>query len=113
MKNIDHSSTLVEDTLRTFDAIFNNIDQVSALVREMIHKVEKVDEVATNVAAISEEQAASSEEILATSESMVRQVDNITGNSENVSEGAKELTASAEELYEQVAIFKVREEGGQ
>ncbi len=113
VKNIDHSSTLVEDTLRTFDAIFNNIDQVSALVREMIHKVEKVDEVATNVAAISEEQAASSEEILATSESMVRQVDNITGNSENVSEGAKELTASAEELYEQVAIFKVREEGGQ
>lgn len=109
VKNIDNSSSLVEDTLRTFDAIFNNIDQVSALVREMIQKVEKVDEVATNVAAISEEQAASSEEILATSESMVRQVDNITGNSESVSAGARELTASAEELYEQVAIFKVGE----
>ena len=109
VKNIDNSSNLVEDTLRTFDAIFNNIDQVSTLVREMIQKVEKVDEVATNVAAISEEQAASSEEILATSESMVRQVDNITGNSESVSAGAKELTASAEELYEQVAIFKVGE----
>lgn len=109
VKNIDNSSSLVEDTLRTFDAIFNNIDQVSALVREMIQKVEKVDEVATNVAAISEEQAASSEEILATSESMVRQVDNITGNSESVSAGARELTASAEELYDQVAIFKVGE----
>lgn len=108
--NIDNSSNLVEDTLRTFDAIFNNIDQVSTLVREMIQKVEKVDEVATNVAAISEEQAASSEEILATSESMVRQVDNITGSSESVSAGARELTASAEELYEQVARFKVGEE---
>ncbi len=31
VKNIDHSSNLVEDTLRTFDAIFNNIDQVSML----------------------------------------------------------------------------------
>lgn len=109
VKNIDNSSSLVGDTLRTFDAIFNNIDQVSTLVREMIQKVEKVDEVATNVAAISEEQAASSEEILATSESMVRQVDNITGNSERVSAGARELTSSAEELYEQVAIFKVGE----
>ncbi|MDE6621922.1 MAG: methyl-accepting chemotaxis protein [Lachnospiraceae bacterium] len=105
--NINHSSGLVEDTLKTFDSIFGNIDQVSALVREMIKKVEKVDDVATNVAAISEEQAASSEEILATSEAMVRQVDNITSSSEGVSKGAKELTSSAEELYEQVARFKI------
>lgn len=112
VENISHSNSLVGDTLRTFDSIFGNIDQVGTLVREMIRKVEKVDEVATNVAAISEEQAASSEEILATSESMVRQVDNITSNSESVSKGAEELTASAEELYEHVARFKIGEEAG-
>lgn len=110
--NINRSSGLVEDTLKTFDSIFGNIDQVGTLVREMIKKVEKVDDVATNVAAISQEQAASSEEILATSEAMVRQVDNITSSSEGVSEGAKELTASAEELYEHVARFKIGEEAG-
>ena len=112
VENINHSNSLVGDTLRTFDSIFGNIDQVSTLVREMIKKVEKVDEVATNVAAISQEQAASSEEILATSVEMVRQVDNITSSSERVSEGAKELTASAEELYEQVARFRIGEEAG-
>lgn len=112
VENINHSSSLVEDTLKTFDSIFGNIDQVNGLVHELIKKVEKVDDVATNVAAISEQQAASSEEILATSESMVRQVDNITGNSESVSEGAKELTSSAEELYQQIARFKIREEAG-
>lgn len=112
VENINHSSDLVGDTLKTFDSIFGNIDQVSTLVREMIQKVEKVDDVATNVAAISEEQAASSEEILATSQEMVRQVDNITNNSERVSAGAKELTASAEELYEHVARFKIGEEVG-
>ena len=110
--NISHSNRLVGDTLQTFDAIFGNIDQVSILVHEMIKKVEKVDEVATNVAAISQEQAASSEEILATSETMVRQVDNITNSSERVSGGAKELTASAQELYEQVARFRIGEEAG-
>ena len=112
VENISHSNSLVGDTLRTFDSIFGNIDQVGTLVREMIRKVEKVDEVATNVAAISEEQAASSEEILATSESMVRQVDNITSNSGGVSTAAEELTASAEELYEHVARFKIGEEAG-
>lgn len=112
VESINRSSDLVGDTLKTFDSIFGNIDQVSTLVHEMIRKVEKVDDVATNVAAISEEQAASSEEILATSEAMVRQVDNITNSSQRVSEGAKELTASAEELYEQVARFRIGEEAG-
>lgn len=112
VENINHSSDLVGDTLKTFDSIFGNIDQVSGLVREMIRKVEKVDDVATNVAAISEEQAASSEEILATSVEMVRQVDNITSSSERVSAGAKELTVSADELYKQVAQFNIGEEAG-
>ncbi|MBO5291860.1 MAG: HAMP domain-containing protein [Lachnospiraceae bacterium] len=109
VESITNSSSLVGNALETFDMIFNNIDQVNGLVRQMIEKVEKVDEVAGNVAAISEEQAASSEEILATSETMVEQAENITGNSESVSDGAKELAVSAEELTGQVAKFKIEE----
>lgn len=105
--NINSSSELVGEALKTFDVIFDNIDVVSSLVQRMIEKVEKVDEVASNVAAISEEQAASSEEILATSDTMVEQANNITGNSQAVASDAKELTASAEELANQVEIFKI------
>lgn len=105
--NIQSSSSLVHDALKTFDMIFNNIDEVNHLVQQMMEKVEQVDSVAINVAAISEEQAASSEEILATSTTMVEQARNITGNSETVAEGAKELTTSAVELAKQVDMFKV------
>ena len=42
----------------------------------VVEKIGRVDEVATNVAAICEEQAASSDEIMATSESMLGQVSN-------------------------------------
>lgn len=108
--SINRSGSLVGDVLKTFDAIFDNIEKVNQLVQEMIQKVDQVDGVATNAAAISQEQAASSEEILSASETMVEQVDHITGNSEQVSEGAKELKVSAEELYGQVAKFKIREE---
>lgn len=107
VNNINNSGELVEDALKTFDAIFDNIDMVGSLVQQMIEKVEKVDDVATNVAAISEEQAASSQEILATSDTMVEQANNITGNSETVADDAKELTASARELAKQVEIFKI------
>lgn len=105
--NIHSSGELVGDALKTFDVIFDNIDKVNALVRQMIDKVEKVDDVAGNVAAISQEQAASSEEILATSDTLLEQAKNITGNSETVANEAKELTVSAEELTNQVKIFKI------
>ena len=52
VENINSSSELVGDALKTFDVIFDNIDEVSTLVRQMIEKVEKVDEVANNVAAM-------------------------------------------------------------
>ncbi len=107
VKNINSSSELVGGALTTFDTIFGNIDEVGTLVQQMIEKVEKVDEVATNVAAISQEQAASSEEILATSDTMVEQANNITGNSETVAADARELTSSAQELADQVAAFKI------
>ena len=110
VNNIQSSSELVNNALKTFDVIFNNIDEVNNLVHQMIEKVEQVDHVAINVAAISEEQAASSEEILATSTTMVEQAQGITGNSETVAEGAKELTESAVELANQVNMFKVDRE---
>lgn len=110
VENINDSSVLVEGALKTFDEIYNNIDSVNGLIKEMIRKVGDVDNVATNAAAISQEQAASSEEILSASETMVTQVDSITGNSESVSEGAKELKTSAQELYHQVARFKISRE---
>jgi len=109
--NISSSSQMVENALHTFDIIFNNIDLVNQLVGQMIEKVEKVDEVATNAAAISEEQAASSEEILATAENMVVQAENITKNSRTVANEAKQLTLSAENLSEQMDRFKI-EKGG-
>lgn len=110
VNNIRSSAELVNDALQTFDVIFNNIDDVNHLVQQMIEKVEQVDNVATNVAAISEEQAASSQEILATSDTMVEQANSITGNSETVAGDAKELTRSAVELANQVNMFKVGRE---
>lgn len=106
VENINQSSNLVGNVLTTFDVIFDNIDKVSGLVNKMIVKVEEVDNVATNVAAISEEQASGTEKILATSETMVEQFYSITSNSESMSKGAEELKLSAQELYEQVARFK-------
>lgn len=107
MKNIDDSSLMINTALRTFDEIFNDIQVTENLIKQMMTKVSEVDSVATNVAAISEEQAASTLEIQATSENMVAQANSIADNSNIVMDGAKELSQSADNLKEHIGRFKI------
>ncbi|AVK47343.1 chemotaxis protein [Clostridium sp. MF28] len=104
---INESSYLISGTADTFDNIFNKINSANDLIQEMIEKVGHLDDVATTVAAIAEEQAASSEEILATSEVMVDQSNNITKNSEKVANDAETLANTSDELSKQIKMFKI------
>lgn len=106
-KSIDASSGMIDTALNTFDEIFDDIHMTGNLIQEMMAKMEEVNDVASNVAAISEEQAASTEEIHATSENMVRQANNIADSSQSVLDDAQQLSDSANTLTEQIAQFKM------
>ena len=101
------STELIHTAVDTFDLIFQNVQDTGKLIEGVVEKINQVDQVATNVAAISEEQAASSDEILATSEAMLAQAKGITENSEQVAEQAKHLTTSSENLAGQVQQFQI------
>ena len=105
--SIEQNSSLIETAVDTFDKIYDNIQESNDLISEMITGVEKVDDVATNVAAISEEQAASADEILATSQNMVEQADNITRSSQDVAANAHELAGTSDTLTSYVQQFKI------
>ena len=106
-EEIADSAELIHTAVDTFDTIFKNIQDTSALIGGVADKINQVDQVATNVAAISEEQAASSDEILATSESMLEQAKNISKNSDQVEEEAEHLAVSANQLEDQVKQFRI------
>ena len=106
-QDISGSAELIHTAVDTFDTIFKNIQDTSALIGNVVDKINQVDQVATNVAAISEEQAASSDEILATSESMLQQAKNISKNSDQVEQEADNLAVSADQLAEQVKQFRI------
>ena len=105
--DIESSTDLIHTAVDTFDQIFQNIQETSHLIEGVVEKINQVDQVATNVAAISEEQAASSDEILATSESMLQQAKSISKNSEQVEEEAGNLAESADQLADQVKQFQI------
>lgn len=105
--DIESSADLIHIAVDTFDQIFQNIQETSHLIEGVVEKINQVDQVATNVAAISEEQAASSDEILATSESMLLQAKSISKNSEQVEAEAGNLAESADQLADQVKQFQI------
>ena len=106
-ESIEENSELIHVAVETFDQIYENIQASNDCIEDMIRDVEKVDDVATNVAAISEEQAASADEILATSQNMVEQAKNISMNSENVANNSHELASTSETLSSHVQQFKI------
>lgn len=105
--NISSSSVLIGNAVTTYDTIFENIVMVGDLIHQMVQKVDRVEDVARDVAAISEEQAASSQEILASSDMLVEQADGLMMNGETVAKESRELTASAEVLETQIRRFRV------
>ena len=107
VESISSSSALIGNAVTTYDTIFENIVVVGELAQQMIQKVEQVEDVARNVAAISEEQAASSQEILSSSDILVEQADGLMSNSGSVAKESEELTASARELESQIKMFQV------
>ncbi len=106
-ESIEKNSELINVAVDTFDQIYTNIQASNDCIEEMIRNVEKVDDVATNVAAISEEQAASADEILATSQNMVEQANIITRNSEDVANNSHELASTSDTLTSHVQQFKI------
>ncbi|SKB88849.1 methyl-accepting chemotaxis protein [Lachnospiraceae bacterium] len=105
--SIKANTELINSAVETFDQIYENIQATNVEVSSMIENINKVDDVATNVAAISEEQAASADEILEASQKMVDQARGITESSQDVSNNARDLEKTSETLASYVEQFRV------
>ena len=98
---------MINTAVESFDTIYHNIQETSDVISKVVEEIDSGDQVATNVAAISEEQAASSDEIHATSETTLSQAKNISENSTVLAEESQHLAATSEELADQVKHFRV------
>ena len=106
-ENIRENSELIDVAVETFGQIYGNIQDTNTLIEAMITDIQKVEDVSTNVAAISEEQAASADEILATSQRMVEMANDITRSSQDVADNSHELAGTSQTLTSYVQKFKI------
>lgn len=108
--SIENSSKLILKTSTAFETIYTSVNETNALVDNMIHKIMEVDQVATSVAAITEEQSAGAQEILAASEELLSHAKDITESSVYVGKDALELAVTAESLEKEMKFFKIEED---
>ncbi|SCW55345.1 methyl-accepting chemotaxis protein [Lachnospiraceae bacterium C10] len=106
-KSIDMNSELIHTAVSNFDQIYENIKKSNDELTSVVRNIQKVEDVATNVAAISEEQAASTDEILQTSKDMVEHANDITRSSQDVADNSHELADTSESLASYVSRFRI------
>lgn len=107
MEEIIQSTELVNTACVTFDKIYQSINATNETVQNMIEKVKQVDDVATSVAAITQEQSASAQEIEATSVEITNLAKIVADNSEAVATDSVELAEDAKELKKEISIFRI------
>lgn len=107
MEQINSSAGLVDVASSQFNNIFESIESTNEIVHSMIDQIFEANDVATNMAAITEEQSASAEEIEATALSVQQLANAVTENSSNVSDDSSRLADTAEVLKSQIDRFTI------
>lgn len=105
MEQINDSAEAVFAASDQFNNIYESIERTNKIVQSMIEQIHNVNDVASNMAAITEEQSASAQEIEATAINIQELADTVSENSADVKKDSKELASTADTLKEHVSKF--------
>lgn len=104
---IQDNSQKITASCEIFENIYNNVSATSDMLSDIVEQIDNVDDVATNIAALSEEQSASTEEILASTEVLAEASLQFSNDARNVSSNAEEVASAAFTLEEHMKRFKI------
>ncbi|MCH5343826.1 MAG: methyl-accepting chemotaxis protein [Acetatifactor sp.] len=104
---IEENSKKVTDSCQVFENIYQNVSDSGKMLTEIVGEINQVEDVATNIAALSQEQSASTAEIQASAETLSTTSLQFSNDSRKVSESADEVSAAAFTLTEHMKRFKI------
>lgn len=107
VSDIKESKDLVDDTYNTFMEIYDKVIMTDNNIKNVTASIREAEDVATSIAAVTQEQSAGTEEILATTENLYEQSQNIAGNSKKIEDMANELENTAAIIKDHMKRFKV------
>ena len=107
MESINESGEVVEKAGTSFSKIYEDLNSAASVMQDMIGMMGEVNDIASSVAAISEEQSASSEEITATIYTLAESANQIATESQGVENVANSVSDSALAINDELSKFKI------
>ena len=104
---MEQSSESIDKAVKTFNEIYEDIEKTEDILDDIMKEIHNVDEVASNMAAISEEQSASAQEILASIELLTEHAAQITEESKQVARYSDVISDASVCLAEDMKFFKL------
>ncbi len=105
--DIKDNSDKITASCEIFEKIYKNVNETDDVLTEIVERIAHVEDVATNIAALSEEQSASTEEILASTEVLANASLQLSQESNSVAKGADEVSDASFSLAEHMRKFKI------
>ena len=90
-----------------FENIYQNVSETNQILTDIVNQIAHVEDVATNIAALSEEQSASTEEILASTELLADTSLQFSNDSKKLAQDAEEVSEASFTLTEHMRRFKI------
>ncbi len=106
-ERVTESAGLVDKASSQFNAIYQAIEQTNVLVHGIIADISSVSDVATNMAAITEEQSASAQEIEDNAVDIKELAESVCNNGESVNDQSEKLAGAAEVLMQNMKKFTI------
>ncbi|MBO4456124.1 MAG: methyl-accepting chemotaxis protein [Butyrivibrio sp.] len=107
MDEITNGAEAVAAAEESFGAIFRDLDETGSVLSDMMKNMNQVNDIASSVAAISEEQSASTVEVTSTVEKVVDSAVQVASESHDVDISARTVADSAEKIGDFVNTFKI------
>lgn len=107
MNEISASAESVKVADDTFHEIVSELTAAEGNMTHMIGKMAEVDNIASSMAAISEEQSASTQEISDTADNLFISANNVASKSKDVSQSAETVSDSSETIDDVVSMFRI------
>ena len=104
---IKDNSQKITSSCEIFEHIYENVNETDVMLTEIADRISHVDDVATNIAALSQEQSASTEEILASTEALANASLQLSQDSHTVASSADEVSDASFSLAEHMRKFKI------
>ena len=107
VEEVGESIEMIEGAGRTFESVFEKVDESDRILMRMVALVNQVDDVASAMENISKTQLHAAEQMTESTERLGGYTQVVTDNSDNVAENAKELGRESKILMDRMSHFQV------